>query len=150
MTLESIEKLREVAADINSTEIIDNLDVVGKFMFHSEWLDSWHKAFDAACDEIEREIAENYIALPKDADGKSWHLGDITENGNRVNGMTFDSHGWHFTNTLNDIDPSIHRHVKPDPLKALLEEFATDLANYKGDVDFDTYAERIREALGVE
>lgn len=74
--MESIEKLRELAADINSTEIIDHLDVVGKFVFRSEWLDSWHKAFDAACDEIEAEITERYMDLPKDADGVPIHVGD--------------------------------------------------------------------------
>jgi hypothetical protein len=79
MTLESIEKLRELAADINSTEVIDHLDVVGKFMFHSEWLDSWHKTFDAACDEIEREIAERFMELPTDADGVPIHPGNYVE-----------------------------------------------------------------------
>lgn len=74
--MKSIEKLRELAADINSTEIIDHLDVVGKFMFRSEWLDSWHKAFDAACDRIEAEIAERYMELPLDADGVPIRVGD--------------------------------------------------------------------------
>ena len=135
--LESVKKLRELVEKSRDEYVQGNV--------------SYNGGFNDIADEIEREIAENYIALPKDADGKSWHLGDITENGNRVNGMTFDSHGWHFANTLNDIDPSIHRHVKPDPLKELLDEFATDIANYKHDgVDFDVYAERIREALGVE
>lgn len=77
----SIDELRELAADINSTEIIDHLDVVGKFMFRSEWLDSWHKAFDVACDEIEREIAERYMELPVDADGEVIRVGDVVEFG---------------------------------------------------------------------
>ena len=34
--MESIEKLRELAADINSTEIISHMDEAGKFMFHTE------------------------------------------------------------------------------------------------------------------
>lgn len=74
--MKSIEKLRELAADINSTEIIDHLDGVGKFMVRSEWLDSWHKAFDSACDRIEAEIAERYMELPLDADGEPIHVGD--------------------------------------------------------------------------
>ena len=74
--MESIEKLRELTADINSTEIINHIDVVGKFMFHSEWLESWHKTFGATCDEIKHEIAERYMELPADADGVPIHVGD--------------------------------------------------------------------------
>ena len=76
MSMESIDKLRELAADINSAEIIDQLGEIGKFVFHSEWLDSWHKAFDAACDEIESEIAERYMELPVDRDGVPIRVGD--------------------------------------------------------------------------
>lgn len=36
------------------------------------------------CDAIERELAERYMELPLDADGKPWHLGDHTESGDRV------------------------------------------------------------------
>lgn len=74
--MESIEKLHELAADINGTEIIAHIDVGSRFVIHTEWLDSWHKAFDAACDEIEREIAERYMEYPVDADGVPVHVGD--------------------------------------------------------------------------
>lgn len=77
--MESVEKLRELAADINGTEIIAHIDLGSRLAFHSEWLDSWHKAFDAACDEIEREIAERYMELPLDADGVPIHVGDEME-----------------------------------------------------------------------
>ncbi|MBQ9002679.1 MAG: hypothetical protein IJ087_12580 [Eggerthellaceae bacterium] len=32
--MESIEKLHKLAADMNSTEIISHMDVIGKFVFH--------------------------------------------------------------------------------------------------------------------
>ena len=66
----------------------------------------------------------DYTALPVDADGIPWHVGDMTENGNVVNGMTIDFHGWHFTGTRNDIDPAIHRHYVPKPtVEDVLREF---------------------------
>lgn len=74
--MKSIEKLRELAADINSTEILDHMEVSGKFLFHTEWLHSWHSEFDRLCDEIEREIAERYMELPVDADGVPIHCGE--------------------------------------------------------------------------
>jgi len=71
----------------------------------------------AAVDEREDVtlFGVDYTALPVDVDGVSWHVGDMTENGNVVIGMTIDSHGWHFTGTRNDIDPAIHRHYVPKP-----------------------------------
>lgn len=77
--MEGIEKLHELALDINGTEIIAHIDLGSRLAFHSEWLDSWHKAFDAACDEIEREIAERYMALPLDVDGVPVHVGDMIQ-----------------------------------------------------------------------
>ena len=74
--MRAIEKLRELAADINSAEIIDHLDAIDKFVFRAEWLDSWHEAFDAACNEIEAEISERYMELPVDADGVTIRVGD--------------------------------------------------------------------------
>lgn len=76
--MKSIEKLRELAEYIyiNNMQIIDHLDAIGRCMLRTEWLDSWHKAFDAACDEIEREIAERYMELPVDADGVPIHCCD--------------------------------------------------------------------------
>lgn len=67
-----------------------------------------------------------WVRLPVDADGEPWHVGDMTENGNVVNGMTIDFHGWHFTGTRNDIDPAIHRHYVPKPtVEDVLREFYT-------------------------
>ena len=102
-------------------------------------------------DEIEREIAEKYIQLPVDAEGVHWHLGDTTENGNRINGMAFDMHGWYFTNTLNDIDPSIHYHVKPRTIEDVLYECFHDcMYKYPTGIEaiISKYADELR-SMGV-
>ena len=74
----------------------------------------------------ENMSASGWVRLPLDANGVPWHVGDMTENGNVVNGMTIDFHGWHFTGTRNDIDPAIHRHYVPKPtVEDVLLEFYT-------------------------
>ena len=101
-------------------------------------------------DEIEHEIAERYMELPVDVDGVPWHLGDITENGNRINGMVFDSKGWYFTNTLNDIDPSIHHHAKQRTIEDVLKEVMaeTQLAVNPNYEIVARYAAELRELTG--
>ena len=103
-------------------------------------------------DEIEREVSERYMELPVDADGVPWHIGDMTENRNVVNGIAFDRHGAHFISTLNDIDPGIHTHYKPRTLENVL----CDMIHEYGSTDAltetiaDKYAAEIRELLGGE
>lgn len=103
-------------------------------------------------DEIEQEISERYMLLPVDADGVPWHVGDITENGNIVNGICFDRCGCHFSNTRNDIDPSIHRHAKPktleDVLCNMIDQFC--LTNETKIEVASKYAKEIREMMGGE
>lgn len=153
--MESIEKLHELAADINSTEIIDHIDVVGKFVFHSEWLDSWHKAFDAACDEIEREIAERYMELPLDADGVPIRIGEVVTwlNGAPSNKFTIDTfafdmdHGeWDVksSNFLNIFPAHRCRHYKPRTIEDVLQDAGVSIA-----VIEDVAAE-IRELMEVD
>lgn len=116
-----LDELRELAADINSTEIIDHLDVVGKFMFHSEWLDSWHKAFDAASDAIEQVIAERYIELPVDAEGKPWHIGDRNESGEYVRAIGYKTIVYDFNE--GDCDwAHMRTHEKPETIEDVLRE----------------------------
>lgn len=97
-------------------------------------------------DDIEREMTD-MVPLPLDADGVPWRVGDMTDNGNVVNGMTLDFHGWHFTGTRNDIDPTIHRHYVPKPtVEDVLREFAQEmnenLGMYTGEaVDADEWHE---------
>lgn len=106
----------------------------------------------------ENMAAAGWVRLPVDVDGVPWRVGDMTENGNVVNGMTIDFHGWHFTGTRNDIDPTIHRHYVPKPtVEDVLREFGAgwyermsgpetfDIAGY-----VERYAARLRLAEGVD
>jgi hypothetical protein len=74
--MESIEKLRELAADINSTEIIDHISVYPCCKLRGDWLDSWHSEFDRLCDEIEREISEHYAPIVRCRDCKHYDKSD--------------------------------------------------------------------------
>ena len=137
--LESVKRLRGRIAYLRDRKII---------------VPSEARVLDKCTDEIEREIAERYMPLPLDADGVPIRVGDAMDwNGMKVDvsGVGGDAVFWldedgEWQSTWSN---ELIR-FKPDPLKALLNEFATDLANYKGDVDFDVYAERIRELLGVK
>ena len=158
--MESIEKLRELAADINSTEIIDHLDVVGKFMFHVEWLDSWHQAFDAACNGIEAELAERYIELPLDADGVPIHLGDEVRNDGMPDGFTV----YEISFTDNDgtriyADDGVGGlsgfclHVKPRTIEDVLTDFAEEWLDVRAadsNALIAKYAEELRGMIGGE
>lgn len=86
------------------------------------------RTWERRCKELIVERDERYIELPVDKDGVPWHVGDVTENGNTVNGMTIDRNGWFFTNTVNDIDPSIHCH-RAQTVENVLREFAERVCN---------------------
>ena len=103
-------------------------------------------------DEIEKEISERYMLLPVDADGVPWHVGDITENGNTINAICFDRHGCHFSNTRNDINPSIHRHAKPKTLEDVLCNMIHEYGwtDVQAETIADKYAKEIREMIGGE
>lgn len=62
-------ELRELAQDMNWTEIIDHIHA--RNVLDGDWLDSWHKAFDARCDAIDAVHArleqENEVLLGCDA-----------------------------------------------------------------------------------
>lgn len=149
MTLKSIEKLRGI---VQETFNVGNLAY-----------DPGNRIMDGLR-EIEAEIAERFVELPVDADGEPIHIGDAVEFGENRNQGIVKALNEHMVIAMHVDDGYTNyakygllwnadacRHVEPDPLIALLDEFATDVANYKYDgVDFDTYAERIRELLGVE
>lgn len=136
--IESIEKLRELAADMTSTEILDHLEVSGKFLFHTEWIDSWHSEFDRLCDKIEREISERYMELPVDADGVPIRTGDIIEFGKKGERLEVTHIGWtkHGEPTIayrrpnGTLDCSCIgtkcRHAKPRTIEDVLREYRHD------------------------
>ena len=128
-------------------------------------------------DEIEREIAERYMELPVDADDEPIRCGDVVDGGMGDSGEVQHIEIWpdgfvvvyeispgRFTRYA----PDAVRHVKPDPVKELLEEYyskrsddALDESACSGlhreeaikcvrrDVAalIDEYAARIREAV---
>lgn len=73
-----------------------------------------------AMDKVDSE----YIKLPKDADGVLWRIGDVTENGQTIKAMGLNKYGWYFLGTVNEIDPSIHRHYHEPTVEDVLREFA--------------------------
>lgn len=138
--IKSLKKLRELAVDINSAEIIDHMHFVPKFEFDARWLDSWRKAFDAACDEIEREIAERYQLLPVDADGVPIRVGDELETAH--DGKVIVEYvgecevrvyrdGEHYRISQDEYAYTC-RHVKPRTLEYVLEDFAIGVCEEDG------------------
>lgn len=156
MALESIEKLRELACDINGNEIVDHMQLYPSCVFDVTWLDSWHCEFDRELEALEREIAERYMELPVDADGVPIHLGDELDNINKSERYKVTSIGDNgYIRIYSDtgwIHSSQCRHVKPDPVKELLEKLVRDVrGSYyltaEQDRWVDECAERIREAV---
>lgn len=147
--MKSIDKLRELAADINSTEIIAHIDVGSRFVIHTEWLDSWHKAFDAACGEIEAEIAERYMALPLDADGVPIRVGDEINSlgcGVLVNSIIWDGKNWYASETVLSGDwlpVKYSDHAKPRTLEDVLQCAGVSVAA------IEDVAAEIRELMEV-
>ena len=89
-------------------------------------------------DEIEREIAERYMELPVDADGVPIEMWDRVEpdgyQGGKVASIEIRGNGTAWVGVLPDgwDTPTVYRadcvhHIKPDPVKELLEEFALDI-----------------------
>ena len=151
--MESIEKLRELALDINSTEIIDHLDVVSKFMLNGDWLDSWHRAFDAACNEIEREISERYMELPVDADGVPIHIGDELD----AYGITFTAYAIsenyiYNERMLGSLVTGGKHHAEPRTIEDVLMDLAVGVFENDGydNEDIKRYADELRELMGGE
>ena len=119
--------------------------------------------------EQQRYIDEHYLLLPVDADGVPIHVGDsivwgesnrifkiyaVDESGAIGNSGENHSLSEHWLSSVNC------RHVKPDPVKELLEEFVSshcavacsgkktnEERDAERDAVVDEYAARIREAV---
>lgn len=121
--MKSIEKLRELAADMSATEILDHMEVSGKFLFHTGWLDSWHSEFNRLCDEIKLELCERYMLLPVDAEGVPIHCGEHMRLDNGLEGDV-----WLigvFDIMMSDhtcFDWAKSRHVKPRTVEDVLRD----------------------------
>jgi len=159
MTLESIGKLRELAADINSREIIDHMQLYPSCVFDGEWLDAWHRSFDKELEAFEREIAESYMRLPVDADGVPIRVGDKLKRPIKdkrsiyvVESLKFDGKTWWYGVDNTDFyacDCSSHA---KRTIEDVLHEF-----RYRVFVDGEEereitakYADELRGMMGVE
>ena len=107
---------------------------------------AYYDAIGGCIAEIEREVSERFVELPVDAEGVPWHIGDVTENGNTVNAICLDSHGYHFSNTINDVDPSIHVHYKPRTVEDVLHDFWEEWESNPTDAEWGVRLERLRES----
>ena len=155
MALESIEKLRELACDINGNEIVDHMQLYPSCVFDGAWLNSWHCKFDRELEALEREIADKYLLLPVDADGVPIHVGDKVKckfNDDVREVGYVGKCGFH-EETHHYFDAENFTHVKPDPVKELLRQYRNELEELIqggfGNVDSltDDFAARIREAV---
>lgn len=136
-----------------------------RLYFEHKGLDDFRDELDDIADEIEREIAERYMKLPVDRKNEPWRIGDkfsfVDASGKQhictVSGVSecevffyYDEHQ----------DSTKHRHfkasslvhVKPDPVKELLEKLVRDVRGsyYLTEEQnrwVDECAERIREAV---
>lgn len=96
--------------------------------------------------DLHEAVDERYIELPRDKYGEPWHVGDVTENGNVVMGMTIDNTGeWYFINTRNDIDPHAHYHYRRPTVDEILDE----LEGMRGTGDYDAVVERCADLAGM-
>lgn len=146
--MESIEKLREF---------------VGKELYENERIGHGdYSHLHVLIEDVKREIAECYMKLPVDADGVPIRIGDelclskLTHG--EVSALMLTPDGWEWELEGDDwYDIRFTNHVKPDPVKELLEEFA-DKIPFVWDGDkpkeawpydslMDEYAARIREAV---
>ena len=149
--IEAIEKLRMAAkGDFENSKryVTSNLEM----LFGVEGTSD---VMLAIADAIEAEIAERYMLLPVDADGVPIHVGDkvvnqLVDNQKlRVVAISNDDAYYYRAATLTYDRATNLKHVKPDLLKELLEEFANELCDFHvSDETFNHYAERIRELLG--
>ena len=168
--IKALEKLRELACDINGQEIIDHMQLYPSCVFDGIWLDSWHREFDRLANAIQAEVDERFMELPMDADGVPIKPGDIMQFRDdapvRVDsignskcyvgdfGWFGGNGGFYGKGTL-----KCCRHVKPRTLEDVLNDCADEISEKRGiapELNRDTptrneivdkYAAEIRELL---
>lgn len=164
--MESIEKLRELAADINASEIVDHMKLYPSCVFDGAWLDAWHDEFNRVIDRLESEIAERYMLLPVDADGVPIHVGDELCGYGRPKGgvqVAMVSESCVIVREDWNDNPAKHgllwaadevRHVKQRTVEDVLREFGDWYVHVKGGCDepgvIADYAAELRDLMGVD
>jgi hypothetical protein len=112
----------------------------GEFVRRCDAIDAVHAGLERENAELRERVAEldnergnmhdGWVRLPLDADGVPWHIGDSTESGQTVEAMGLNKHGWHFVGTVNEIDPSIHRHHHAPTVEDVLREFLDEAEHF--------------------
>ena len=75
----------------------------------------------AAALEDDDAIAQmGWVRLPTDADGETWHLGDLTEDCQDIKAMALDDRGWCLIG-VNPGNPASHKHLRADSPQALAD-----------------------------
>ena len=99
-----------------------------------EWVRFGDGSLLAIADRIDAALAERYVELPKDADGKVIHLGDVVMlpdwplNHHEVINLVYAHDGWAIISRHGSIEASEHTvHVKPKKptVEDVLDEFAS-------------------------
>lgn len=140
-------------------ESIDKLRKWCDFLCGSQ-CDGCSKTLHLIADEIEAEIAANYLELPKDADGVPIRVGDrlyVDEREFVANGITFYHNTWRVVTDFAAFDdgylPRVDhqmrwakdcRHVKPRTLEDVLIEYRLEAYNLYADQEL-TGEERVNE-----
>lgn len=160
--MKSIEELRKVLKSCtNEAGIEPN-------KFDTYWITA--KACDMLIDEIEAEIADNYMRLPVDANNEPIHVGDNLHSDET--GRNFPCRGYNLTlqgskkwwtveccydsysGTSEYVSAKSCRHVKPRTLEDVLVDMLEAAVGYSDahtDVSLvavEKYADEIRELLG--
>ena len=98
--------------------------------------------FDDMIDAVERELEEEYVSLPKDADGVPIHIGDKLVGkyleGNPVvecTRLTL-TNDWMVGHGRQDGTANLFAHYKPPTVEDVLREFAKSIAEVLGGDDF--------------
>ena len=74
----------------------------------------------AAAIEEDAPAELGWVRLPTDADGETWHLGDLTEDCQDIKAMALDDHGWSLIG-VNPGNPASHKHLRADSPQALVD-----------------------------
>lgn len=158
--VKALEELREIAADMNASEIVDHMKLYPSCVFDGAWLDAWHDEFYCAIDRLESEIAERFIESPVGDDGEALEIGDELEClGKRVllNSLIWDGKDRFATETVVSsawYEACNCRHVKSleDVLRECAEAYASGADVELGSTGamFSKYADEIRDLLGVD
>lgn len=155
--MKALEKLRNALSD-------GFLLVVHEDGFEKIYVDSGELGWlGSLADEVEAELADGWMELPKDEDGIPIKVGDEVKlaNGTVVAVTGYESwepgrESWYVTHKTSLIcHADLCRHVRRDPLKELLESYydtRRELLSHGSTAEetdgfTDQYAEKIRELL---